>query len=214
MIVKIASTFVDDASAPGRIFVMDEPTAALTSEELERLFRALGELQRRGSGVLYVSHRIEEVLRISDRITVLRDGVSQPPVGSAEATRQMLIERMTGRTGLWAAAAPRITAGARVALSVDRLIGKGLNEISFEVREGEILGLAGVGDAGADRLLRALMGGMTGGSVAVAGDGSPRVVPLKDGGEEWPMCPASGGRRASCSRKPSLRMSRSRICAG
>ncbi len=170
MIVKIASTFVDDASAPGRIFVMDEPTAALTSEESERLFRALGELQRRGSGVLYVSHRIEEVLRISDRITVLRDGVSQPPVGSAEATRQMLIERMTGRTGLGAAAAPRITAGARVALSVDRLIGKGLNEISFEVREGEILGLAGVGDAGADRLLRALMGGMTGGSVAVAGD--------------------------------------------
>ena len=172
MIVKIASTFVDDASAPGRIFVMDEPTAALTSEESERLFRVLGELQRRGSGVLYVSHRIEEVLRISNRITVLRDGVSQPPVGTGEATREMLIERMTGRTGLErAAAAPlRETAGAPVALSVDRLMGQGLEEISFEVREGEIFGLAGVGDAGGDRLLRALMGGMMGGSVAVAGD--------------------------------------------
>jgi ribose transport system ATP-binding protein len=171
MIVKIASTFVDDASAPGRVFVMDEPTAALTSEESERLFRIIGELQRRGAGVLYVSHRIEEVLRISNRITVLRDGVSQPPIASAETTREMLIERMTGRTRLEAAAAPPPEAGnARVALSVDRLTGKGLEEISFDVREGEILGLAGLGDSGGDRLLRVLMGGMTGGSVAIAGE--------------------------------------------
>jgi ribose transport system ATP-binding protein len=182
MIVKIASTFVDDASAPGRVFVMDEPTAALTSEESERLFRVLGELQRRGSGVLYVSHRIEEVLRISNRITVLRDGVSQPPVASAEASREMLIERMTGRTRLAGATAPpRETAGAPVALSVDRLMGRGLEEISFEVRKGEILGLAGVGDAGADRLLRALIGGMTGGSVAIAGD----VVRPRGPAEGW-----------------------------
>ncbi|MBV8443682.1 MAG: sugar ABC transporter ATP-binding protein [Hyphomicrobiales bacterium] len=171
MIVKIASTFVDDASAPGRIFVMDEPTAALTSEESERLFRILDELQRRRAGVLYVSHRIEEVLRISNRITVLRDGVSQPPIATAEATREMLIERMTGRTRLEAAARPRQSTNARVALSVDRLTGKGLEEISFDVREGEILGLAGLGDAGGDRLLRALMGAMTGGSVAIAGEG-------------------------------------------
>jgi ABC-type sugar transport system ATPase subunit len=171
MIVKIASTFVDDASAPGRIFVMDEPTAALTSEESERLFRIIGELQRRRAGVLYVSHRIEEVLRISNRITVLRDGVSQPPIPTAEATRETLIERMTGRTRLEAAARPRQSTNARIALSVDRLTGKGLEEISFDVREGEILGLAGLGDdAGCDRLLRALMGAMTGGSVAIAGE--------------------------------------------
>src|ERR1700676_3831114 len=100
MIVKIASTVLDDASAPGRVFVMDEPTAALTSRESERLFAIIGELQRRGAGVIYISHRIEEVLRISDRITVLRDGVSQAPIPRADATREMLIERMTGRTGL------------------------------------------------------------------------------------------------------------------
>jgi ABC-type sugar transport system ATPase subunit len=170
MIVKIASTVLDDASAPGRIFVMDEPTAGLSSEESERLFAIIGELQRRGAGVLYVSHRIEEVLRISDRITVLRDGVSQAPIPRAEATREMLIERMTGRTGLEAPRAPRPVESARVALAVDRLTGQGLQAISFDVREGEILGLAGLGDAGGDRVLRALMGGMKRGSVYVAGE--------------------------------------------
>ena len=169
MIVKVASTFLDDASAPGRIFVMDEPTAALTAEESERLFRLIAELQRRGSGVIYVSHRIEEVLRISNRITVLRDGVSLAPIAAAEATRELLIERMTGRTELNATPTASAPAKARVALSVDRIRGKGLDEISFDVREGEILGLAGLGDAGGGRLLRALMGGMTGGSASVNG---------------------------------------------
>jgi ribose transport system ATP-binding protein len=171
MIVKIASTVLDDASAPGRIFVMDEPTAALTSEESERLFAIIGQLQRRGAGVIYVSHRIEEVLRISDRITVLRDGVSQAPIPRVEATREMLIERMTGRTGLGAPLAMmRRTESGRVMLAVDRLTGQGLAAMSFEVREGEILGLAGLGDAGGDRVLRALMGGVRGGSVYVAGE--------------------------------------------
>ena len=76
MVVKIASTFVEDASGSGRLFVMDEPTAALSSEEAARLFRIIAELKRRGRAIIYVSHRIDEVLRISDRITVMRDGTS------------------------------------------------------------------------------------------------------------------------------------------
>ncbi|MBV9289431.1 MAG: sugar ABC transporter ATP-binding protein, partial [Hyphomicrobiales bacterium] len=82
MIVKIASTLIEDPRAPARVFVMDEPTAALGNEEAERLFRIIAQLQRRGAGIVYVSHRIEEVLRIADRITVLRDGVSQSPVAA------------------------------------------------------------------------------------------------------------------------------------
>ena len=170
MIVKIASTFLDDASAPARIFVMDEPTAALTGDESERLFRLIVELQRRGAGVIYVSHRIEEVLRIANRITVLRDGMSQAPITGAAATRAMLIDRMTGRSGLEAAPTGAASAGARIALSLDRLRGPGLGPISFDVREGEILGLAGLGDAGGDRLLRALMGGMSGGAASLGGE--------------------------------------------
>jgi ABC-type sugar transport system ATPase subunit len=181
MIVKIASTFLDDAASPGTVFVMDEPTAALTAAESERLFAIIKQLQRRGSAVIYVSHRIEEVVRISDRITVLRDGVSLPPIAAAGATREMLIERMTGRAGLKATPAPRAETKARVVLAVDQLSAKGLEAISFEVREGEILGFAGLGNAGGDRLLRALMGGMTGGSVSAGGEPVRRLGP----GEGW-----------------------------
>ena len=88
MIVKIASTVLDDGSRPGRIFVMDEPTAALTARECERLFQIIVELKRRGCAVIYVSHRIEEILQVCDRITVLRDGVSQAPIPSRDDARR------------------------------------------------------------------------------------------------------------------------------
>ncbi len=170
MIVKIASTFLDDASAPGRIFVMDEPTAALTNRETERLFKIIGELRRRGSAVVYVSHRIEEILAISDRVTVLRDGVSQPPIASAGATRAMLIERMTGRASVELPARVYTEPAQPIALSVAGLGGDGLDDISFDVREGEILGFAGLGDAGGDRLLRAIMGASSRGTIRLAGE--------------------------------------------
>jgi ribose transport system ATP-binding protein len=97
MIVKITSTLIEDPHAPARVFVIDEPTAALASEESERLFRVIAQLRGRGAGIIYVSHRIEEVLRIADRITVLRDGVSKPPIAAGHTSRANLIERMTGR---------------------------------------------------------------------------------------------------------------------
>ena len=181
LIVKIASTFVEDGTPPGRIFVMDEPTAALSHAEAERLFQIIGELKRRGCGIIYVSHRIEEVLRIADRITVLRDGVSEPPIARAEATRDALIERMTGRASLGAAPAARAALRKGVALSVQRLEAKGLEAISFEVREGEILGLAGLADAGGDRLLRALMTGARRGALSIGG----RPVRLGGAAEGW-----------------------------
>ena len=181
LIVKIASTFVEDGTPPGRIFVMDEPTAALSHAEAERLFQIIVELKRRGCGVIYVSHQIEEVLRIADCITVLRDGVSEPPIARAEATRDALIERMTGRASLEAAPAARAAGRGAVALSVQRLEAKGLEAISFEVREGEILGLAGLADAGGDRLLRALMTGARRGALSIGG----RPVRLGGAADGW-----------------------------
>ena len=181
MIVKIAAAFAEDSSGPGHVFVMDEPTAALSDRESERLFTIIGELKRRGCAVIYVSHRIEETLRICERITVLRDGVSQPPLVSSRTTRAELIERMTGRTDIEAPAPPRDAGGGRVALSLNRLSGERLNDVSFELREGEILGLAGIGDSGGDRLLRALMGEARGGAVSLGG----RDIRLRNPAESW-----------------------------
>jgi ABC-type sugar transport system ATPase subunit len=181
MIVKIASTFLEDASGSGRLFVMDEPTAALSSDEVERLFRMVGELKRRGCAIVYVSHRIDEVLRISDRITVLRDGATEAPIPTSRASRAVLIERMTGRASLGAAAIAPATSRPLVALSVQGVTGNGVADVSFEVREGEILGVAGANEAGGDRLLKCLMGGARGGDISIAG----RRIRIRSPAEAW-----------------------------
>ena len=100
MLVKIAAAFLEDemrGADPARIFVMDEPTAALTGEESRRLFRIIDVLRGRGCGIIYVSHRLDEVLAISDRITVFRDGEAHATFSTKEATKSKLIEAMTGR---------------------------------------------------------------------------------------------------------------------
>jgi ribose transport system ATP-binding protein len=169
IIVKIASTFVEDGTDRGRLFVMDEPTAALSRKEAERLFDVIAELKRRDCAIVYVSHRIDEVLRISDRVTVLRDGVSQAPIPTAGATRGLLIERMTGRAAPELRKAAATSSRPAVSLAVQGMAGLGLSDLAFEVREGEILGLAGVGDAGGDRLLKCLFGGARTGEISIAG---------------------------------------------
>ena len=95
---------------------MDEPTAALTGAESERLFGIVARLRARGCGVLYVSHRIDEVLRLADRIAVLRDGGTEATIARADATRADLIAAMTGRAEAETAAAAPAPAAARVAL--------------------------------------------------------------------------------------------------
>jgi ABC-type sugar transport system ATPase subunit len=181
MIVKIASTFLEDSSGPGRLFVMDEPTAALSNAEAERLFRTIAELKRRGCAIIYVSHRIDEVLRIADRITVLRDGVSEAPIAAAGATRALLIERMTGPASH--AASARVSAQSRqtVSLAVRGVTGHGLAELTFEVCEGEILGIAGLGDAFGDRLFKCLMGGARSGEISIAG----RPARIRNPAQAW-----------------------------
>ena len=96
MLVKIASAFLEEPDAAARLFVMDEPTAALNGAESERLFRVIATLRERGCGVLYVSHRLDEVLALADRIVVLRDGETAAALDARTATKRQLIAAMTG----------------------------------------------------------------------------------------------------------------------
>lgn len=169
MLTKIAAAFLEDARAPARLFVMDEPTAALAGEESERLFGVITELKRRGCGIIYVSHRLDEVLAIADRITVLRDGESRATLAAREATKSALIEWMTGRGDAEALAPPTAPASGDVVLSVSGLSATGLEDVSFEVRAGEILGCVGVAGSGPERLMKALIGGAKSREVRIGG---------------------------------------------
>jgi ABC-type sugar transport system ATPase subunit len=158
MIARIAATLIDDGGRSAWLYVMDEPTAALTGAEAETLFAVIGSLTASGAGVLYVSHRMPEVLRLADRVTVLRDGrhVSTRPL--AETGQDRIIREMTGRD-LSALFPERGPGGpGEAVLEVRGLTAPGLFDIGFSLRAGEILGVAGLAGAGRGALLRALMG--------------------------------------------------------
>ena len=158
MLVKIAATLIGGEGTAPWLYVMDEPTAALTSGESDRLFRVIDDLVGQGAGVLYVSHRMPEVLRLADRITVLRDGRTVSTRALPATSQDQIIEEMTGRdlSGLF----PQRTApmAGVVALRADGLSAPGVSSASFEVRAGEILGLAGVSGSGRGAVLRAIVG--------------------------------------------------------
>ena len=145
-------------SLSARILVMDEPTAALTLAETERLFRVVRSLRARGAAVLFITHRLEEVFAECQRVTVLRDGgwVSCGPVG--DYTPDSVVRQMVGRDlgELYPGSAG--TPGA-VMLEVQHLSRPGLfSDISFEVRAGEIVALAGLVGAGRSEVARAIFG--------------------------------------------------------
>ena len=169
MLVKIAAAFLEDEASRARIFVMDEPTAALTKEESERLFHIIGALRARACGILFVSHRLDEVLGVADRISVLRDGETCATLDAKDATKARLIEFMTGRKDLSGARSRAPPRGAPVVLSVDGLAGEGLSDISFELHKGEILGFTGLAGAGHERLIRALVASAGAGTVTLEG---------------------------------------------
>jgi ABC-type sugar transport system ATPase subunit len=185
ILVKIASAFLDEGGEPARVFVLDEPTAALTAQESQRLFRIVAALRARGCGILYVSHRLDEVLALADRITVLRDGETAATLEAGTATKAALIAAMTGRA-IESAGGPAETTG-EVALSVEALSGEGLADVAFEIKRGEILGVAGLAGAGAERLTRALINGA--GRLKL--DGAP--ITLNNPADAWAqgvaLCP-------------------------
>lgn len=156
MLVRIAATLLPSRTEPW-LYVMDEPTAALTGAEAERLFTAIVALKARGAAVLYVSHRMEEVMRLADRITVLRDGAHVATRARQETTRDQIIRDMTGRD-LRDLFPPRAGQPGPTVLQVRDLTAGVLHDIGLDLRAGEVLGIAGLSGAGRGVLLRALIG--------------------------------------------------------
>ncbi len=151
--------------ASARVVVMDEPTAALASAEVTRLFAAIRDLRQRGVGILFVSHRLDEVLALADRVTVIRDGATLGTWPVAELTRDRLVEAMVGRT-LQDEFPKRSAERGRPLLAVQRLCGGCVRDVSFMVRAGEVLGIAGLVGAGRSALARLLFGA----DIKTAGD--------------------------------------------
>jgi ABC-type sugar transport system ATPase subunit len=143
-------------SMDARIILMDEPTSSLVEDAAERLFRLIGDLQRRGVAIVYVSHKMDEIFRLADRATVLRDGETVGTVEMAATSVEALIRMMVGRELQLAPRAGRT--GGEVALSVQGLTTRKLRDVSFEVRRGEVLGLAGLVGSGRSELGAALYG--------------------------------------------------------
>jgi ribose transport system ATP-binding protein len=175
-LIEIAKALVLEAE----LIVMDEPTSALREPEVERLFAVIGELKRGGCGVIYITHKLEEVYRIADRITVLRDGERIVTAGAAELPAPALIRQMVGRE------LPERPQVRSVTLGASRLTVEGLtvraatgrarplvDRFSFEVRAGEIVGLAGLAGSGNSDLLWAIAGvhsGRVSGRIAIEGE--------------------------------------------
>ena len=143
---------------PCRVLILDEPTAALTAPEIDTLFAHLDRLRREGVGLVYISHRMGEIRRIADRVTVLRDGRVVATRESDELSADDAVRLMVG--GEWRDRAPRNRrATGGVALRVENLCaGDRVRGVSFEVRRGEILGLSGLVGSGRTEMLRALFG--------------------------------------------------------
>jgi ABC-type sugar transport system ATPase subunit len=138
------------------LLLMDEPTSSLSSKEVEALFSLMRRLKQKGVSVVFVSHRLEEVLRVTDRIVVMRDGRLVGTLPTAEASESKIIQMMVGReVGLF----PKEEAviGEPV-LEVRDLSGEGVRDINFTVRKGEIVGLAGLIGAGRTEVVRLICG--------------------------------------------------------
>jgi len=181
-LVEMAKAF----SVQADVIVLDEPTATLTQREIEQLFRSIKEFQKQGVGIIYISHRLEEIFQIADRLTVLRDGKSIATLKVREvASIDAIVKLMVGKS--MTAYFPRefLREKGEVALEVKHLSREGLlNDINFEVRTGEIVGLAGLVGAGRTELARALFGidHYDKGEVHIFGKKVSRTTPSKSVG--------------------------------
>ena len=168
-LVEIAKALCGDF----RVLLMDEPTAALNAAEVDRLFQIIAALKQRGAAVLYVSHRLNEVFRIADRVTVLRDGLRVGCRSAADLTEDEVITMMLGRKLARApSASSPAAAPAASALAVRNLHVPGaLYDVSFDLAYGEVLGCAGLIGSGRFELTRTLFGlqPRSHGTVRVAG---------------------------------------------
>ena len=157
-----------------KVIVFDEPTSSLTEEEVEHLFRIIHMLRQRGVGIIYISHKMAEIKRISDTITVMRDGkwVATRPAGELEMAD--IIRLMVGRE-LTNQFPPKTNKPGAVSLKVEHLTGmyNQLRDVSFEAHRGEVLGLAGLDSSGRTETLESIFGIRTRKEGTITLDGKP-----------------------------------------
>jgi len=156
-----------------RVLVMDEPTAALSEREIDGLFAIVATLKGKGVAIIYISHRMEELARVADRVTVLRDGASIDTRTVATFPIDEILQAMVGRpVDARFPDLPAVATAAPVRLAVAGLNAAGVRDVSFEVRAGEIVGLGGLVGAGRSEIVRAIAGAdRATGSVTI--DGTP-----------------------------------------
>ena len=171
-LVEIAKSL----STGARIIVMDEPSATLTNQEVEKLFAIIEDLKSQGIGIIYISHRLDEIFELADRVTVLRDGEYIGTKAIGDVNRDMLIEMMVGRSIENEFPKEAATPGD-VRLEIRDLTDDASKPgVSFSVRSGEILGLTGLVGAGRTELARLIFGAdrVAGGEIII--DGTRRTI--------------------------------------
>lgn len=166
--VEIAKALSTDT----KVLVMDEPTAALNAREIDELFRIIAKLRADGKGIIYISHKMDEIRRISDRVTIMRDGQWVGTRDTADVTLDQIIAMMVGRELTQETLSIPDLAQAPVLLDVRNLSrGREIRDVSFTLRRGEILGFAGLMGAGRTEVARAIFGAdpIDGGEIHVHG---------------------------------------------
>jgi ABC-type sugar transport system ATPase subunit len=174
-LVEIAKSI----SLNAKVIVMDEPTSALSPKEIQYLFNVIRQLQSQGVAVVYVSHKLEEVFAVADRITVFRDGAVVGTVPANAVDQAALIEMMVGRK-LTDMFPPKDRTPGKVSLDVQHLSSEKVTDLSFTVRAGEIVGFSGLMGAGRTEMTRALFGidPRTGGTIELDGQPVPKDSPV------------------------------------
>lgn len=152
-IVEIAKAISKNA----KLLIMDEPSAPLTISEVEAMFKIVDVLKAQGVTIIYISHRLDEIFRVSDRVTVFRDGKFIQTLNTVETNKSELIRYMVGRE-LTESYPMRNKPATATSLSIRNLCGNGVKDITFDVKRGEILGLAGLIGAGRTELMQLLFG--------------------------------------------------------
>ena len=161
---------VKAVAANSKILIMDEPTAPLTNKETEMLFQIIGKLRQREVTIIYISHRLDEIFRVCDRVSVMRDGKYICTEGTADISVHQLVAHMVGRE-LGEDYPQRTKPLGDVVLDVSDLHSARVNGVSFQLHRGEILGFGGLVGAGRTEVMQALFGAdkITGGTVSVNG---------------------------------------------
>jgi len=153
--VVIAKTLHENA----RIVIFDEPTALLANDETEELFKIIQKLKEKGVGIIYISHRLEEIFKISDRVTVLKDGKLVNTLNTSQTDENSLISMMVGRSARDMYSIGHTSKKAEIVLEIRKLTKKGIFEnISFKLHKGEILGMFGLVGSGRTDIVRCIFG--------------------------------------------------------